>query len=249
MLAVGLLPIIGLATACDSERLPDPSSDGSVDVTIPPGGGEVIDPPIDPPADVPPTDPTQTDPPADDPPATDPPDVDPPSTDAPAIDPPGTEASSEGDGGVSTPLLIVLILLGVGVVVALVVAATRRRPAPTEDPRAHILSTARWIHDQLSLEILALPPADAQTRWSTERSRLDQLVIDLRSVAPSQRPSETWEQLAASVAVLSSSLDTAVRLRTSADADPALVRESVTIANSHRADLQRTLLVAEQSIR
>ena len=39
-----------------------------------------------------------------------------------------------------------------------------------------------------TLEVLTLPPAEAQTRWTAERPRFDQLVINLRAAAPAQSP-------------------------------------------------------------
>jgi hypothetical protein len=231
--ALGVVSLLLVLGACDGDGLPGREPDGSTPATDAPVATDA---------------PAATDPPV----ATDPPLVtDPPvATDAPAVTeaPPATGTPEEGDDDSPPWLLIVLVVAALGAAVVAFVAATRRRPAPAPvaDPRRQILATARWVHDQLSLEILALPAADAVARWNAERFRLDQLVIDLRAAAPAQRVPPAWEALAASVAELASSLDSAVRIRASAEADPSLVREAVGIADGHRAELQRRLLIVEQ---
>jgi len=153
--------------------------------------------------------------------------------------------------GGSNWLAIFGILVAAAFLVGVVPVLTRRRPPPSSaanpDRRLQLISTARWIHDQLSLEILGLPAADAQQRWGLERNRLDQLAIDLR-VQAAERDPEVWNNLSATVSALASSLDTAVRMRSTPDADEQLARESVAIANRHRGDLATALLIAEQTI-
>jgi hypothetical protein len=226
------LPVVLLTAACDGENLPD----------LRPGTSDAPSA----------TDAPETGPPETAPPETAPPETAPPATDAPETGPPATDApdgSEEGDDGLNW-LALVLVLGAFGFLAALFARAGRRRatPAPTVDPRAQMLSTAQWIHDQLSLELLALSPADAQQRWAAERDRFTQLMIDVRATAPGRRSPAAWEQLAQSVAALQSSLDTAVRVRGADQPDPDLVREAVTLANGRRAELQQAIVAVQQSM-
>jgi hypothetical protein len=231
--AITIVPLVLVATGCGGDGLPGLVTDASSDAGAPGTGAA---PATDAPQD------TGAAPATDAPATTDAPET--PDSGAPGTDTPATD-----DGSGSDVAIIVLIVVAVAALFAAIVAVTRRRPkGTTTDPRRQNLSTARWIHDQLSLEMLTQPPAAAQSRWNVERGRFDQLVIDLRATSPSQRNPAVWESLAAAVATLGSSLDTAVRVRATADADPDLAREAVAIANGHRSDLQRALITAEQSL-
>lgn len=153
----------------------------------------------------------------------------------------------DGDGdGLPGWLVPVLVALALAIVVAVVVSSRRRRDQPAAtDPRNQLVATARWIHDQLSLELLALPPADAQRRWASDRVRFDQLSIDARALAMQSEP-EVWNQLASIVDALASSIDTAVRVRATEGADVDLARESVAIANRHRGELDAWIVNAQR---
>jgi len=172
-----------------------------------------------------------------------------PPTDAPTE--PETTTPGESDDGDNTLLVVILIVGGLALLIALFAMLGRRgkqQPAPqVHDPRSQMASTTRWLHDQLSLELLSLPPHDAQQRWASQRPRLDQLSIDLRAEATRHDP-EIWAGTATSVDALVSSLDTAVRVRASDDANQTIVDESVAVANRHRGELQTWLVAAEQSI-
>jgi hypothetical protein len=230
-----LVSLVLLGTGCGGDGLPGFGPGGS---TLP---GEVPDE----------TPPVGTDAPDPEPEPEPEPEPDPPVTDAPEVEPPETEEPDDGDGGTDWAP-IVAILLGLGVVAAIISAVTKRRPSSTpaaapHDPRRQLVSTIRWIHDQFSLEVLALPPIDSQQRWHAERSRFDQLAIDLR-VQAAQADPEVWNNLSAAVTQLASSLDTALRVRSTEGVDEQLAREAVATANRHRAELQAWLVAAERTI-
>ena len=148
-----LIPLVLVLGACDGDGLSG----------LRPGESTV---PGDAPVETAPPDenPAPTAPPATDAPETAPP----PGTDAPETAPP--EDPDDGEGRSWGPILAILI--GLAALIAIMAALSKRRkPAapPRPDPRRQLVSTARWIHDQLSLEILALPAADSQQRWNAER--------------------------------------------------------------------------------
>lgn len=78
-----------------------------------------------------------------------------------------------------------------------------------------------------------------------DRVRFHQLSIDARTSAMTSDP-EAWNQLAAIVDALASSIDTAVRVRAAEGADVELARESVAIANRHRGELGLWIANAER---
>jgi hypothetical protein len=109
------------------------------------------------------------------------------------------------------------------------------------------IALAGWIHDQLSLELLASPPADAVRRWEQERNRVDQLTIEGRAFAAVE-DTEMWDRLVRVLHELSTSIDVVLRLRSVPGTDQDLVRESVTIANRHRAELAVWVTTATATI-
>ena len=235
-----LIPLVLVLGACDGDGL---SGLRPGESTVPGDApAETAPPDENPEPTAPQTAPPQTQPPATEAPETAPP----PGTEAPETAPP--EDPDDGEGRSWGPILAIVI--GLALLLAIISAlGKRRKPAapPPPDPRRQLVSTARWIHDQLSLEVLALAPADAQQRWNLERGRFDQLALDLR-VQAAERDTEIWANLSAAVSTLASSLDTAVRLRATADVDEQLAREAVAIANRHRSELQARLVVVEQTI-
>ena len=205
---------LGLA-ACDGD------GDGALsDVTLPGGGGSGGT-----------EAPAPTDAPAPEP------------TEAPAPEPTASPDDGTTDDGDNSELWLVLLgILAVGAIFA-VILASRRSSADatpysttTVDRRTELIATAAWIHDQLTLEILAMPPAEAQQRWFVERSRIDQLAIDGRTMAASGYR-EMWDQLAIILGQLTTSIDTALRVGTMQGADPNLVAEAVNNAHGRRAEL------------
>jgi hypothetical protein len=98
----------------------------------------------------------------------------------------------------------------------------------------------------MSLELLAAPAAEAQQRWATERSRLDQLSIDARAIG-AQRDPQVWLALATSIDQVKSSLDTSIRVRAAEQPDQSMIRESTDIVNRNRSDLLQHIAIAEQA--
>ncbi|MAT04866.1 MAG: hypothetical protein CL424_07475 [Acidimicrobiaceae bacterium] len=156
-------------------------------------------------------------------------------TEAPVPD--GGDDLDDAGSGNAEAWLVLLGIIAVGAILA-VVLASRRHAGGTAGPdrRRELVATAGWVHDQLTLEILAMPPVEAQRRWAVERSRVDQLAIDGRTMA-SGGYREMWEQLGSILVQLSSSIDTALRMAAMNGADPALVTEAVQHAQRHRAEL------------
>jgi hypothetical protein len=227
--AVGVAALV--TASCDGENLPSPGG------TTVPGGAVVTDAPVVTNA------PVTTDAPA----VTDPPAV----TDAPAVSdavPASTPADTEDGSGLPGWLLPVGAALAVLAVVAVWFAGRRRGDRDPETSRQRqAIALAGWIHDQLSLEVLASPPADAVRRWEQERNRVDQLTIEAQAFAAVE-DTEMWDRLVHVLHELSTSIDVALRLRSVPGTDQDLVRESVTIANRHRAELAVWVTTATATI-
>ena len=157
-----------------------------------------------------------------------------------------TSVPSVADDDSSVPgwLIPVGAVLAVIVVVASWFAQRRRGDRGRDTSRqGRAIALAGWIHDHLSLEVLASPPADALRRWEQERNRVDQLTIEARAFAAVE-DTEMWDRLVLVLRELSTSIDVALRLRNAPTTDPDLVRESVTIANRHRAELAAWITTA-----
>ncbi len=223
VLAALSLGVIGL-TACDGEGVPSLTRPDATDSPAPTDAPVVTETPVVTEAPVVTETPVVTEAPV--------------VTDAPvATDAPETDDGD--DGGVPAWLIPVIVIGGLVLVTAVALASRRRSRddvARGTGGRREAHAMAAWIHDQLSLEILALPAADGARRWATERSRLDQLAIDARAFAAAGDP-ELWNQLVVIMQTLSSSIDTAVRLRSTEGADAQMADEAVAIANRHRAEL------------
>lgn len=189
----------------------------------------------------------------------------PPATEAPSTpDPttPATEAPGGDDGddsGIGV-LAIVLIIAGVVALIALLGAllGRGRRPAPppatptprgptTPSPQANLLTTAQWIHDQLSLELMAAPPANAQQRWATERSRLDNVAIGAQQqFAAGNHPS--WESFGRAMSSLAVALDTNLQLRAQEPPNQQLITESTAVVNRDRATVQQLIDILRPTV-
>lgn len=145
---------------------------------------------------------------------------------------------------------VVPVLLGVGLLVlaAVVVGAvvSRRSSAPDEheattpppvpSPQMALLTNAQWIHDHLTLELLAVPPGDALQRWTTERRRLDDVTIGAQQQF-ANGGGEAWSSLGQTMTALANALDTNLRLRAQVPPDPAVIQESTAVVNRQRAVL------------
>jgi len=227
-----------VVTGCDGQNLP------SLGGTTVPGGAVGTDAPIvtdAPVATDAPDAPVVTDAPV----ATVAPDAPPAATDAPTASVPDGADDDSALPGWLVPLAAVVAVLAV---VALWFAGRRRGDGDRDTSRQRqAIALAGWIHDQLSLEVLASPPVDAARRWEQERNRLDQLTIEARAFAVVE-DTEMWDRLVLVLRELSTSIDVSLRLRGTPGADQDLVRESVTIANRHRAELATWLTTATATI-
>ncbi len=148
-----------------------------------------------------------------------------------------------------------LIIAGVGIaliVIAMLVSGSKSKSTPTSrpaqrstpplppSPQSGLLSTAQWINDQLSLELMSAAPASAAQRWSVERSRLDNVAIGaqqqfLESGAPN------WQPLGQAMSALATALDTNLGLRSQPTPDAALIAQSTDVVNRHRAEVRQLI--------
>lgn len=180
------------------------------------------------------------------------------TTDAPAPTPtraPVTTTPAEAaddSSDTNWPLIIVVIIAGVALVLALVALFSRPkkqpatgRPAvaptsPQQSPQVALLSTAQWIHDQLTLELMAAVPQQAVVRWANERSRLDNVAIGAQQQYAAGA-GEPWQSLGQMMSLLATSLDTNLDLRAQDQSNAQLLAESTDVVNRHRATLQQLL--------
>lgn len=162
----------------------------------------------------------------------------------------GADDADDDDDDSSVPGWVVPggAVLALAVVVALWFAVRHRGDGDRDTSRQRqAIALAGWIHDQLSLEVLALPAADGSRRWDQERNRLDQLTIEARAFATVE-DAVMWNRLVEVLQALATSIDVSLRLRGTPGTDDDLLRESVTIANRHRAELANWLTTATATI-
>ena len=178
------------------------------------------------------------------------PDTQPPPTQP---DVPATTVPANNDNSGTDWLPIVLIAVGV-IALLLVLAAlfgrskppaqapstaTRTPPTPSApSPQTSLLSTSQWIHDQLSLELMAANPTSALQRWGTERSRLDNVAIGAQAQV-SEGADPNWQGLGQTVSSLATALDTNLHLRAQDPPDAELIGESTDVVNRNRSALQQ----------
>lgn len=174
----------------------------------------------------------------------------PPATEAPA--PPATDTpvdeGVEDDDGLDIPWGTILLVGGLLLALfAILSALSSRRSSqarraatpPRADPaRSSLLSTSQWVHDQLSLELMAASPASARQRWATERSRLDNVAIGAQQQW-TEGHGEAWQRLGQTTSALAGALETNIALREQAEPNPQLVQESIDVVNRNRAALQQ----------
>lgn len=175
-----------------------------------------------------------------------------PEPEQPAPDQPGpveTVAPNPTDPAADDSSLLP-ILLGIGLLVlaaAVVGAVVSRRSStpdereatstpPTPSPQMALLTNAQWIHDHLSLELLAAPPADALQRWTTERRRLDDVAIGAQQQFVNGS-GDAWSSLSQTMTALANALDTDLRLRAQVPPNQAVIQESTAVVNRQRAVL------------
>jgi hypothetical protein len=186
------------------------------------------------------TAPPETEPPAEAP-------AEPAATAPPATEAPGEPAEDDGsDIPWGTILLIGALVITLLVIVSALSArkSSRDRQAATPrraDPaRSSLLSTSQWVHDQLTLELMAASPASARQRWATERSRLDNVAIGAQQQW-TEGHGEAWQRLGQTTSALAGALETNISLREQPDPNPQLVQQSVEVVNRNRAVLQQLI--------
>ncbi|MGI9601533.1 MAG: hypothetical protein ACR2QE_06600 [Acidimicrobiales bacterium] len=184
-----------------------------------------------------------------DPPATETPATDPPATEAPPADDGATDSGTDSEGGDSdsnsgTIVLVAIIALAAIAIIAAMLFGRRGSSSPKaaapvarrSTPQTELLGNVRWLHDQLTLELLAAPGAQAQQRWAADRIRVQNMAIEAQQLATGEA-APVWQQVATSIGAVSTSLDTATSLRADPDTDPTLVNEAVAVVNRNRAQL------------
>lgn len=164
------------------------------------------------------TTPSETTPPETSPPETSPPaETSPPTENAPATTVPAQSESDSSDTG-----MIVLIILGVVLLGALIVALMSRRSksAPaTGDDRARldgVLSGGRTMHDSTSLAVLTAEPAQLQASWNMAQRELIELESQagaLASVVTDAAAVQVLQALGSSTAGLRGALEANVNIR------------------------------------
>jgi hypothetical protein len=175
-----------------------------------------------------------------------------------------TSVPAEEDDGidVGTWLLVTLIIVLAIIVVSAVVTGIGRRsggkaktpaaapvaPAPTTDTAHQLLASAQWVHDQLSLELMASAPAQALQRWSVERSRIDNIVIGTQAEA-SRLNSASWLQLGQFLSELASAIDTNLQLRMQDPPNLGMIQESANVITARRNDIQAAINLLRPTLR
>ena len=179
-----------------------------------------------------------------------------PSPEPTAPTAPDTETSDGGNDWL-LPVLVIGGLLLIAVVIGGALSrskqstqATPAAPGPSSaapSPQASLLSTSQWITDQLTLELMAAPPAAALQRWATERSRLDNVAIGAQQqYLDAQDPN--WQPLAQTMSALAAAIDTSLALRAQEPPNAQLISESIDVVNGHRARLHQLLAVLHPTI-
>ena len=169
-------------------------------------------------------------------------------------------AAEEDDGiDVGTWLLVTLIIVVAIIVVSAVVTSMGRRskkqaapvaaPVPPASDNAHqLLASAQWVHDQMSLELMAAAPAQALQRWSVERTRIDNIVIGAQAEA-SRTNTATWLQLGQFLSELAGAIDTNLQLRMQDPPNVGLVQESANVITARRNDIQAAINLLRPTLR
>ena len=189
----------------------------------------------------------------------------PAATQAPAAPdaPVATEAPTTPDANPIVPdtddgvdLLVVFLIIGAVALAAIAIGAlisrSKKSPrdagTPTPSPQSSLLSTSQWITDQLSLELMAAPPATALQRWTVERSRLDNVAIGAQQQYL-EVADPNWQPLAQTMSALAAAIDTNLSLRAQDPPNHELISESTEVVNRHRAAIQQLIAALRPTIR
>ena len=186
-----------------------------------------------------------------------------PPTDTPAEpDPeptsPATTVPAGDDEDSGNDLLPIVLIIG-GIIALVAVLgllfgrskqpATRAATPPipaTPSPQSSLLDTAQWVHDQLSLELMAASPTAARQRWTTERTRLDNLAIGAQQQFTAGND-PNWQPFGQTVSSLAVSIDTNLELRAQDPPNAQLIQESTDVVNRNRATLQQFIYALRQT--
>jgi hypothetical protein len=171
------------------------------------------------------------------------------------VDPePNPVLPDDGDllQGFLVPVGLLLLAFATVAVIAAVVRSRKRATSPTPprttpSPQSSLVSTAQWISDQLSLELLTAAPEAAAQRWSVERSRLDNVAIGAHQQFL-QTGASGWQLLGQAMSTLAIALDTTVRLRAQSPPNAESVDASVAAVNRQRTELRRLLITLASTI-
>lgn len=159
-----------------------------------------------------------------------------------------SEDDEDSEGGGLNLLVIAAIVLIIAAIGALLLRGSGRRsgpppaprpvraPAQSIDPDDRALGDISWFNEQLSLDLLASDPGQAQERWRGERPRIDGLARDCQRLEEATGD-PTWGAIAAEIVALAQSLDTATAARANPAADPTVTRHSIDVVNRHRSQL------------
>jgi hypothetical protein len=188
----------------------------------------------------------------------------PAATDAPVAPeaPVATEAPTTPDANPTTPdaedstdLVVVFLIVGglllAAVVIAGLVSRSKKSPSAagsaSASTQSSLLSTSQWITDQLTLELMAAPPAAAQQRWTIERSRLDSVSIGAQQQYIEAKDAN-WQPLAQTMSALAAAIDTNLALRAQDPPNAQLINESTEVVNRHRSSIQQLIAALRTTI-
>lgn len=192
-----------------------------------------------------------------------PPETSPPEAAAPDTIPTSVPAEEEDDGiDVGTWLLVTLVIVLAIIVISAVVSGIGRRsrgqattpvaapvpPAPATDTAHQLLASAQWVHDQLSLELMAAAPAQAIQRWGVERTRIDNIVIGTQAEA-SRLNSASWLQLGQFLSELAAAIETNLQLRMQDPPNLGMIQESANVITARRNDIQAAINLLRPTLR
>jgi len=167
---------------------------------------------------------------------------------------PDTVAPDSGGSDIDWFPIVLVADLGIILISLLVALLSRRKPAPATtaarpaaSQQSQIMSTAQWVHDQLSLEILAAAPAAGLQRWTVERSRLDNIAIGANQQF-TEGHGEAWQRLGQSTSQLGAALDTTLQLRNQEPPNAQLIQESTDVVTRRRGEMQMLLTAIWPSV-
>jgi len=171
------------------------------------------------------------------------------------------EGDDDGIGAVGIVLIAGAVLLGI-VLIAALLAASRRRKAVTGDWNSQLrasIGEARWIHATLSLDIAnratTRNPGELQRVWNEGQRRMSDLeasLFRLSGGAPEDRRNVPVSMLAEALGALRQALETDVALRADAAPQPGqdtLLAGSSAAISQRRGELATAIQALETATR